>query len=82
MAANSALERYTTDGYTAVLSSAIAAHHPAVVLLGSTANGRDLAPRVAARLKLGLTGDCIDLAIDDQQRLVQYKPAFGTRSSH
>ena len=79
VAADSALERYTTDGYAAVLSAAISTHHPAVVLLGSTANGRDLAPRVAARLKLGLTGDCIDLAIDDQQRLVQYKPAFGNQ---
>ncbi|MGZ3624984.1 MAG: FAD-binding protein [Ktedonobacteraceae bacterium] len=79
VAADSALERYTTDGYAAVLSAAILMHHPAVVLLGSTANGRDLAPRVAARLKLGLTGDCIDLAIDDQQRLVQYKPAFGNQ---
>ena len=74
-----ALEHYTTDGYAAVLSEAIVTYRPAVVLLGSTANGRDLAPRVAARLKLGLTGDCIDLAIDDQQRLVQYKPAFGNQ---
>jgi len=79
MATDSALEHYTTEGYTAVLTEAILTHHPAVVLLGSTANGRDLAPRVAARLKLGLTGDCIDLAIDDQQRLVQYKPAFGNQ---
>ncbi len=79
VAADPALERYTTDGYTAVLSEVITTHHPAVVLLGSTANGRDLAPRVAARLKLGLTGDCIDLAIDDQLRLVQYKPAFGNQ---
>jgi electron transfer flavoprotein alpha subunit len=77
VAADPALEHYTTGGYSAVLSEAILTYHPAVVLLGSTANGRDLAPRVAARLKLGLTGDCIDLAIDDQQRLVQYKPAFG-----
>jgi electron transfer flavoprotein alpha subunit len=79
VAADPALERYTTDGYAAVLSETITTHHPAIVLLGSTANGRDLAPRVAARLKLGLTGDCIDLAIDDQQRLVQYKPAFGNQ---
>ena len=79
MATDSALEHYTTEGYSAVLTEAILTHHPAVVLLGSTANGRDLAPRVAARLKLGLTGDCIDLAIDDQQRLVQYKPAFGNQ---
>ncbi|HYB01666.1 MAG TPA: hypothetical protein VED37_15715, partial [Ktedonobacteraceae bacterium] len=79
VAADPALERYTTEGYAAILSEAISAHHPAVVLLGSTTNGRDLAPRVAARLKLGLTGDCIDLAIDDQLRLVQYKPAFGNQ---
>jgi electron transfer flavoprotein alpha subunit len=46
-------------------------------LIPSTANGRDLAPRVAARLQVGLTGDCIGLEIDDQGRLVQLKPAFG-----
>ncbi len=74
-----ALALYTTDGYAAVLAQAISHHQPAVVLIGSTANGRDLAPRVAARLGLGLTGDCIDLDIDEQQRLVQYKPAFGNQ---
>src|SRR5258708_2627496 len=77
VAADSAQADYTTDGYTAVLAAAIQRYNPAKVLLGSTANGRGLAPRVAARLHLGLTGDCIDLAIDEQQRLVQYKPAFG-----
>ncbi|HET7637382.1 MAG TPA: hypothetical protein VFK47_01455, partial [Ktedonobacteraceae bacterium] len=77
IAADSALTDYTTDGYAAVLAATIQQYNPAIVLLGSTANGRDLAPRVAARLHLGLTGDCIDLAIDEQQRLVQYKPAFG-----
>src|SRR5579884_1316342 len=77
VAEDAALERYSTEGYTAVVAEAIKKYHPAVVLLGSTADGRDLAPRVAARLNLGLTGDCIDLSIDGQQRLVQYKPAFG-----
>ncbi len=79
IASHTALEDYTTDGYSAVVSTAIGKHKPAVVLCGSTANGRDLAPRVAARLNLGLTGDCIDLDIDEQQRLVQYKPAFGNQ---
>ncbi|HEU5226743.1 MAG TPA: electron transfer flavoprotein subunit alpha/FixB family protein, partial [Ktedonobacteraceae bacterium] len=72
-----ALEHYTTEGYTAAVSELIRRYQPAVVLMGSTADGRDLAPRIAARLNLGLTGDCIDLGIDEQQRLVQYKPAFG-----
>jgi electron transfer flavoprotein alpha subunit len=79
VATDPVLENYTTEGYTTVVAEVITTYHPAVVLLGSTANGRDLAPRVAARLNLGLTGDCIDLAIDDQQRLVQYKPAFGNQ---
>jgi electron transfer flavoprotein alpha subunit len=79
IASHPSLEDYTTDGYSAIVSSAIGNLKPAMVLCGSTANGRDLAPRVAARLNLGLTGDCIDLGIDEQQRLVQYKPAFGNQ---
>ena len=71
------LQHYTTDGYSTVIAEAIMRHQPAIVLLGSTADGRDLAPRMAARLNIGLTGDCIDLSIDEQQRLVQHKPAFG-----
>ncbi len=72
-----ALASYSTEGCTAVLGDAIRAHNPDAVLLPSTANGRDLAPRVAARLNIGLTGDCIGLEMDDQKRLVQLKPAFG-----
>ncbi|MCE2486100.1 MAG: FAD-binding protein [Desulfurellaceae bacterium] len=71
------LAAYATDEYAALLSSAIRAHTPGVVLFGSTAIGRDLAPRVAARLALGLTGDCIDLGVNDRGQLLQYKPAFG-----
>ncbi len=72
-----ALAFYSTEGYTTVLAEAIRRYHPYAVLLPSTANGRDLAPRVAARLNIGLTGDCIGLEIAEQQRLVQLKPAFG-----
>ncbi|MBW1712847.1 MAG: electron transfer flavoprotein subunit alpha [Deltaproteobacteria bacterium] len=71
------LGRYSTDGFVSVLSAVIAAHKPAVVLYGATPNGRDLAPRVAARLRLGLTADCTGLDIDDQGQLVQTRPAFG-----
>jgi electron transfer flavoprotein alpha subunit len=71
------LASYSTEGYTTVLADAIRAHDPYAVILPSTANGRDQAPRVAARLNVGLTGDCIGLEIDQQQRLVQLKPAFG-----
>lgn len=71
------LDPYTTDIYTALMTKAIQTHQPGVVLLGSTATGRDVAPRVAARLNLGLTGDCVDLDVNDKGQLLQYKPAFG-----
>jgi electron transfer flavoprotein alpha subunit len=71
------LEQYSTDIYTALLTKAIQEQKPGVVLFGSTTLGRDLAPRIAARLKLGLTGDCVDLDVNDKGQLLQYKPAFG-----
>src|SRR5262249_61656062 len=58
------LESYTTEAHAAVLADAIRDRQPRLVLLGSTVRGRDLAPRVAARLGLGLTGDAIDLDVD------------------
>ena len=71
------LAGYDTRTYTHVLARAIEAHRPYAVLFGSTVVGRDLASRLAARLGLGLTGDCVGLEIDDEGRLVQLKPAFG-----
>jgi electron transfer flavoprotein alpha subunit len=71
------LHPYVTEAHAAVLSDLIRARGPRLVLLGSTAIGRDLAPRVAGRLRLGLTGDAIDLELDDQGRTRQMKPAFG-----
>jgi electron transfer flavoprotein alpha subunit len=50
---------------------------PHVVLFPATANGRDLAPRVAGELQLGMTGDCVGLGIDRAGRLIQTKPAYG-----
>lgn len=71
------LEKYTTDGYTNVMCALIAQKMPGVVLYGATPHGRDFAPRVAARMKLGLTADCTGLEIDDERQLVQTRPAFG-----
>jgi len=68
---------YSTDGFTTALAAVVAKEKPSVLLFGATPNGRDLAPRVAARLRLGLTADCTGLAIDDQGQLVQTRPAFG-----
>ena len=68
---------YTTDAYTIALNTLLAPRKPAVVLYGATSNGRDLAPRIAARMLLGLTADCTGLDIDDERQLVQTRPAFG-----
>ena len=77
MAQSPRLARYETALYTHILAAAIRAHSPYAVLLPSTLNGRDLAARLAARLSLGLTGDCIGLELDADGRLAQLKPAFG-----
>ena len=77
VAAGDALASYSTDAYAGTLAAAIEAREPYAVLVPSTPNGRDLAARVAARLELGLTGDCIGLEVDGEGRLVQLKPAFG-----
>ena len=71
------LGTYSTDGYTSVLGAVIARQKPSIFLYGATPWGRDLAPRVAARLRLGLTADCTGLDIDSQGQLVQTRPAFG-----
>jgi electron transfer flavoprotein alpha subunit len=71
------LEHYDTELYTGVLADAIERLKPYVVLLPSTANGRDLAPRIAGRLQLGLTGDCIGFDLNEDDLLIQLKPAFG-----
>ena len=59
------------------LSDAVAEQPPYAVLFAATADGRDLAARIAARQRLGLTGDAIDLEINDAGQLVQLKPALG-----
>jgi electron transfer flavoprotein alpha subunit len=59
------------------LADAIRAAQPYAVLFAATADGRDLAARIAARLQLGLTGDAIDLEINAHGQLVQLKPALG-----
>ncbi|MDR3296183.1 MAG: electron transfer flavoprotein subunit alpha [Clostridiales Family XIII bacterium] len=57
------LKNFTTDGYTKVLYDAVTQYKPEIVLFGATHIGRDLAPRVAARLNTGLTADCTRLDV-------------------
>ncbi len=79
MVDNKDLELYSTKPYAFAMCSVIAKYKPAVVLYGATAIGRDLAPRVAARVRTGLTADCtkLDVADDGTKNLRMTRPAFG-----
>lgn len=68
---------YTTEPYAQALSSVIMEKKPDIVLVGATAIGRDLAPRVSARVSTGLTADCTSLEIDEERQLLMTRPAFG-----
>ncbi|HOJ49221.1 MAG TPA: electron transfer flavoprotein subunit alpha/FixB family protein [Spirochaetota bacterium] len=69
---------YSTDHYAHVFTEAIKQLKPEIVLIGATSIGRDLAPRVSARLGTGLTADCTSLDVDVEKRLLlQTRPAFG-----
>ena len=74
---NSALGPVCSRAVGNVLAAAVERERPYAILFASTADGRDLAARLAARLNLGLTGDAIDLEIDGEGQLVQLKPALG-----
>ena len=76
MEENDLLEHYNTDLYSNIISGLILQYRPKIVLFGATHTGRDLAPRIASNLDLGLTADCTGLSILDGQ-LLQTRPAFG-----
>jgi electron transfer flavoprotein alpha subunit len=72
------LKQYQTEPYADALSGVITQYKPSIVLFGATTTGRDLAPRIAARLRTGLTADCTGLGIEDKTGfLLQVRPAFG-----
>ena len=85
------LKDYRTEPYAHALSSVINEYKPEIMLVGATAIGRDLGPRVSARVKTGLTADCTVLEIGDfpinpipgkeaeqkHNQLLMTRPAFG-----
>lgn len=71
------LEHYLTEQYAQVVYQVITAMKPNIVLFGATTIGRDLAPRLSARLSTGLTADCTRLEISEDKQLMMTRPAFG-----
>ena len=74
------LEKYTTDGYAKVITDAINEYKPEIVLFGATHIGRDLAPRIAARLDTGLTADCTRLDINTG-KYIDYLETYTTANT-
>lgn len=72
------LGEYSTEPYAKALTAIIKAKEPEIVIYGATAIGRDLAPRISARVHTGLTADCTRLEIDPETKgLLMTRPAFG-----
>ena len=72
------LEHYTTDAYTKVICDLVNERKPGILFVGATFIGRDLGPRVAARLNTGLTADCTSIDVEvETGNLLATRPAFG-----
>jgi electron transfer flavoprotein alpha subunit len=76
---NPSLDRYSTQDYAAVLAGLVQKFSPAAVFFSATAMGKDLAPRLAARLGVGLASDCTLVAVKDGQ-LEFTRPIFAGKA--
>lgn len=75
VADDSRLEPYTTDAYVSVISELAEANDPALILVGGSVQGKDLAARLSARLGVGMTQDCTALSVEDGS-LVATRPIY------
>lgn len=72
------LARYSTDGYTKVITDFFGQNKPNVILIGATNDGRDLAPRISGCMKNGVVADCTILTVSQSDGLVEWtRPALG-----
>ncbi|RLB13003.1 MAG: electron transfer flavoprotein subunit alpha/FixB family protein [Deltaproteobacteria bacterium] len=75
VADHSALEPYTADAYVSVLGQLAQAETPEIIVMGASTQGKDLAPRLAARLDVAMAQDCTQFDIEDG-KLVAVRPIF------
>lgn len=71
------LATYVTEPYAQAIYQIIRDNKPSIVLIGATTIGRDLGPRLSARVETGLTADCTGLEISEDRNLLMTRPAFG-----
>jgi len=77
------LARYHLETYAQVLSDLFQEQKPEIILFGATELGQELAPRLAQRLGTGLISDCVDLSIDETERvLLARHPVYGGEYFH
>ena len=70
-------DTHSTCLFSGVLERFILENKPDILLIGATPDGRDLAPRLASKLNIGLTADCTDLQIDSDGKLLATRPTYG-----
>jgi len=73
------LAEYSAEAYTSALEQLAKKYNPAAILFGATSNGRELAPRLAARLKTGVAADCTGLEADDSGTIKWTRPVYAGR---
>lgn len=76
---NEKLNQYTTDGYLQAFTKVIESVGPDAIVLGHTALGKDLAPRVAAKLDLGLISDCTDVEVHGDE-VITTRPIYSGKA--
>ena len=74
---NNAFADFNSSLFANTVASYIAEICPDVLLMGATCDGRELAPRLASKLNIGLTADCTDLQIDENKTLLATRPTYG-----
>ncbi|TMQ74320.1 MAG: electron transfer flavoprotein subunit alpha/FixB family protein [Candidatus Eisenbacteria bacterium] len=79
LATHASFGHYEPAGYARAVVAAVEKVKPAVVLFSASAMGRDLAPRVAARLGVGLAADCTGLAVEGG-RLIASRPVYAGKA--
>jgi electron transfer flavoprotein alpha subunit len=75
-----ALGQYTTDAYASVITNLLKEHQPSIFLCGATVIGKDLSPRLAARLQTGLATDCTGISIGEDGVLVAKRPVYAGKA--
>ena len=73
------IQYYQPEDVAEIMKNEIRDEKPAIFLLLGTVFGRAVAPRIAAKLKTGITADCTDLYVDSKNNLVQVRPTYGGR---